>query len=454
MQLPSIHRLSGRFQDRAQERAFVQANWSGIQLQSALTLIGFSLAWLISLATDVTYLSNSDWFLPVAGSRILSGVFGLVAGVWLLRVRLEPGAALAAILVNAWALLSIVTAATVASIYPLVEADAEGISGVLVFTSFWMSIQVLGLGIALAHWSRAIIATALAYLAIYTSLALYWSPRLPEPMLGTGILVLTACVFAVILSALFSYRARHRHYLTRLYEAAKQEAEKAQEFAAFLLAATGHDIRQPVYALDLNAAMLEEQIEKRDWENAQKLSRKQRDVLRNVSRMLSSVLELSYLDRDRGRVEGEDVATATLFNSLRSAFQDIAASRNIRFKIVESSATVRVDPGIIEHILTNLVANAIYHSGGDRILVGARAGAEQIEILVADNGKGLGPEPLHMTGQSLQKLVQDPSRRHSGLGLEIIFRLAEKGGVALSLDSQPGRGVVARLICPRAGHSG
>ncbi|WP_412545137.1 hypothetical protein [Maricaulis sp. MIT060901] len=72
-----------------------------------------------------------------------------------------------------------------------------------------MSIQVLGLAIALAHWNRAIVVTALAYLIIYTSLALYWSPRLPEPMLGTGILVLTACVFAVILSALFPYRARH-----------------------------------------------------------------------------------------------------------------------------------------------------------------------------------------------------------------------------------------------------
>jgi len=168
MQLPPIHRLSGRFQDRAQERAFVRANWSGIQLQSALTLIGFSLAWLISLATDVTYLSNSDWFVPVAGSRILSGIFGLISGIWLLRAKLEPGADLAAILVNTWALLSIVTAATVASIYPLVESDAGGISSVLVFTSFWMSIQVLGLGIALAHWNRAIIVTALAYLIIYT----------------------------------------------------------------------------------------------------------------------------------------------------------------------------------------------------------------------------------------------------------------------------------------------
>ncbi|MBO6795922.1 HAMP domain-containing sensor histidine kinase [Maricaulis sp.] len=261
-------------------------------------------------------------------------------------------------------------------------------------------------------------------------------------------------MFAVILSALFPYRARHRHYLTRLYEEAKREAERAQEFATFLLAATGHDIRQPVYALDLNATLLEEQIEKRDWENAQKFSREQRDMLRNVARMLSSVLELSYLDRDRGRVEGEDVATVALFNSVRSAFQDVAVSRNITLKIVESSAVVRVDQGIVEHILTNLVANAIYHSGGDRILVGARAGAEQIEILVADNGKGLGSAPLHMTGQSLQKLVQDPSRRHSGLGLEIIFRLAEKGGLVLSLDAEPGRGVVARLICPRAGLAG
>ena len=445
---PKISRLDGQFETPSLEADFLEDSWPGLRLQTALTLIGFSAAWLLSLATDLTYLAGTEYFSSVAGARTLVGVFGVGVGAWMIWARPERDDPLCPILVNGWISLSILTAGIVASLYPLSKPSAAEASDILVFTSFWMSIQVLGLGVALSSWIRGVWVLAICYVLIYAGLAIYWSPQLPDPLIGAGILVLTASIFAVILAILFSHRARRRFYLTRLYEEARDEAERSRQFSTFLLAATGHDIRQPVYALDLNAEMLEEHIEAQNWEKAKSGARQQRQVIRNVSRMLSSVLELAYLDVERRQASGSRIVVSELFQELMPSFEEAAELRGIELRCVDSRRAVTGDAGIIEHILSNLIANAINHSGGRRVLLGVRRRGGDLLLIIADDGSGLSAEEMRLTGEDMRARSAENTRRRSGLGLEISFKLADHGGLDLAIWSKPYKGVYAVLKCP------
>ena len=62
MDYPQIRRIDGRFSDAALEQAFLAESWSGIRLQAGITLLAFSLAWLISTSIDLSYLQGTDRF--------------------------------------------------------------------------------------------------------------------------------------------------------------------------------------------------------------------------------------------------------------------------------------------------------------------------------------------------------------------------------------------------------
>lgn len=312
-------------------------------------------------------------------------------------------------------------------------------------TSSWMSLHVMAMGVALAAYANWIALISVTYALTYAFLAIYWHDTSEHPVFSQAVLVWTSCAFAWIMSVTFSMRARRRFYLTELYEKARIAAEKAQEFSTFLLAATGHDIRQPVYALDLNASLLEDLLEAENWEKAKEVAGRQREVVRNVSSLLSSVLELSYLDTDRRPVDRERVAIGDLVREVVTPLEEVGRSKGIEVRWIGSSQTIEIDRGIVEHILTNLVSNAITHSGGKRVLIGAIRNAGGIDLLVVDDGNGIGREVMMLDSMLMVEESRKTGHRRAGLGLEIIFRLAEKGRMRMQIHSRPGHGTLARL---------
>lgn len=450
MDYPNIRRVDGRWADPSTEAAFLRDSWPGIRLQAALTLIGFALAWFVSSFTDLSYLPGTPYFWPAISARLLAGSIGLAGGVWMLSARPGPESRFLPVLVYGWILVSTVTAVLVAAIYPAMEIDADGIADVLVFTSFWMSLHVLALGVALAAfpWGVAFISTA--YMATYLTLAIVWNDQAEHPMLAQSVMVVACSCFAWLMAITFSMRARRRFYITRLYEQAKNAAEKAQEFSSFLLAATGHDIRQPVYALDLNASMLEELVEAQRWDKVKTLVQRQKLVASNVASMLSSVLELSYLDSEKRPVTPAVHSVESLLNEVVSGLSDVAAGRGIAIRCVKSSARILADTGVVGHILSNLVSNAITHSKGSRLLVGARRKDGFVDLVIADDGGGISDRDLVLESHQMLSRVDRGQSLRSGMGMEIMFRLAERGDLALRITSRPGHGVMACLRCPQA----
>lgn len=139
---------------------------------------------------------------------------------------------------------------------------------------------------------------------------------------------------------------------------------------------------------------------------------------------------------------------------------DIVLSLSARLKqhncvldlVCPPNLTLFSDPGALAQIFTNLVMNALLHGlehhPDPKISLLVTATPERVDIVFADNGKG-------MSEDNLRQLF-DPfftTKRHqggSGLGAHIVFNLVTvrlQGKIEVS--SQPGKGLEYRISVPR-----
>ncbi|MDW8368590.1 MAG: ATP-binding protein, partial [Abditibacteriales bacterium] len=144
------------------------------------------------------------------------------------------------------------------------------------------------------------------------------------------------------------------------------------------------------------------------------------------------------------RLEPVDVgATArTVVDELR----DRAAEHGVRLSVeieAPEGPRAQADATSLEHVLTNLVDNAIRHTRpGTHVRVRARTDAGAVLVEVADDGPGIPERHLPRIFERFYRV--DPGRSRqvggTGLGLSIVRHLVQRMGGSVSVDSQIGTG--------------
>jgi signal transduction histidine kinase len=115
---------------------------------------------------------------------------------------------------------------------------------------------------------------------------------------------------------------------------------------------------------------------------------------------------------------------------------------------------VTVDPGRIQQVLWNLLANAVkFTPRGGRISIQLRRNPRDITVVVADTGAGIEPTVLPYV---FQRFRQGLTRGHSpdlggglGLGLALVRHFVElHGGHVRASSDGPGRGSTFVVTLP------
>jgi signal transduction histidine kinase len=131
-----------------------------------------------------------------------------------------------------------------------------------------------------------------------------------------------------------------------------------------------------------------------------------------------------------------DLEQGTLADALQTAAQRATAESRVRFDLTVEGTERRL-PGSVEecllHIAREAVANAVLHSGGDRIRMRLSYGRADVKLAVSDNGHGIG-----------QGAVERPG--HFGI-VGMRERAAGAGG-RLEIEGGEGGGTVVRAEVP------
>ena len=236
---------------------------------------------------------------------------------------------------------------------------------------------------------------------------------------------------------------------TALLQAARDEAERANDAKSRFLTAVGHDLLQPLHAAQLFTDALTQQVEGGADRRATQVKLGQiRGALDSTTDLLTGLLDMSRLDAGGLVPAPREFPLAEVLEPLASEFAAMAGDRGLRFTHVRSRAWTRTDPQLLRRILQNFLANAVrYTPPRGRVLLGVRIERDRLRIEVHDTGPGIAP--------ALQQVIFEEFRRGPdapgqglGLGLSIADRTARLLGAPIGLRSRVGRGTAFTLALP------
>jgi two-component system sensor histidine kinase KdpD len=126
-------------------------------------------------------------------------------------------------------------------------------------------------------------------------------------------------------------------------------------------------------------------------------------------------------------------------------------SRSVVLHIPDDLPYVRADPGLLERIVVNLVANALRYSPEDRPpVVTASAHGDAIELRVIDHGPGIPKDRWNDVFLPFQRLGDRDNHTGAGLGLALSRGLTEAMSGTLTPEETPGGGLTMILSLPAA----
>jgi two-component system NtrC family sensor kinase len=110
---------------------------------------------------------------------------------------------------------------------------------------------------------------------------------------------------------------------------------------------------------------------------------------------------------------------------------------------------VVTDPGLVRHLLTNLVANAVdAMPNGGRLEVQATHDGRDLVLRVSDTGSGMAPEVKRHIFEAFY--TTKPSGKGTGLGLAICKEIARALKGRIDVESEPGKGSAFTVRFPAA----
>lgn len=253
---------------------------------------------------------------------------------------------------------------------------------------------------------------------------------------------LAAASFAFLFSRYAFEQALNREFHAR--QALAMERDARTRF----LASASHDLDQPLQAARLS---FEQAMRAPEGERRERASRRVRWALDSAQRLVAGISEHLRLEAGAVTARHEPVPLGHALSSLLEMLEPAAKAGRIELRAVPSSLTVMADPHLLDRILTNLVTNAVRHSGGRRVLIGARRMGSVVQLWVIDDGAGIPEaERERVFTDYAQGDHGDQMRGGFGLGLASARRMAELIGGTLTLDARWVNGCAFRVELPRA----
>lgn len=164
----------------------------------------------------------------------------------------------------------------------------------------------------------------------------------------------------------------------------------------------------------------------------------------NMKNTIDELLYLSKLDYNKNKVTfDESVDLLALSNRVLDNAQRRADKHNVRLLDVQGNCVVKGSESLLEHMLSNLVSNAIkYNKEGGTVAIslGYKDGVPFLSV--TDSGMGIDSRHIDKLFDRLYRVDNSRCRQTggTGLGLTIVQKIVRLHNATISIDSVVGKG--------------
>jgi len=246
---------------------------------------------------------------------------------------------------------------------------------------------------------------------------------------------------------------RHRHHLEELVtlrtaelDAARQQADAANQAKSSFLANMSHEIRTPLNAIiGLAHIMRRGNATPEQAERLDKIDGAGRHLLS----IINDILDLSRIEAGGVTLESIDFPLSAVLDNVASIIGQSARDKALHTEIERDGVPpwLRGDPTRLRQALLNYAGNAVKFTERGTITLRALLLDEKDDTIlvrfeVKDTGIGIAPGEMSHLFQAFEQADTTISRKYggTGLGLAITRRLAALMDGEVGADSTPGKG--------------
>jgi len=230
------------------------------------------------------------------------------------------------------------------------------------------------------------------------------------------------------------------------------ELQRADAIKSQFLATLSHELRNPLAPIGNGIAILKRRMPEGPTDIYAMMDRQ----LRQVTRLIDDLLDVSRLDRGKLELHREKIAVDSFVNAaIETARPNIEGkSHELVVRYAPRTFHVDGDPTRLAQVIANLLNNAAkFTPSNGKIELSMRTEGPQAVISIRDNGIGI---PSAELGRIFEMFVQlDASKTQAAAGLGLGLALARTlvtmhGGEIRALSAGPGQGSEFAVHLPLA----
>lgn len=227
-------------------------------------------------------------------------------------------------------------------------------------------------------------------------------------------------------------------------QAAKEEADNANQAKSLFLSSMSHELRTP-----LNSILGFSQLLFSDRKNPLIVTQKEhlQKVLKSGNHLLSlidDVLNLSKIESGSMEISMEPVDSSSVLLDTIELVQEIAKAHHVEIlgEGLDGHTLILADNTRFRQVLMNLLSNAIkYNRPGGTVSLACQKRDDRLRIIVSDTGSGISSEKCKLLFEPFTRLGAEASSiEGTGIGLTITKRLVQLMNGHIGYESEVGKG--------------
>ena len=231
-------------------------------------------------------------------------------------------------------------------------------------------------------------------------------------------------------------------------EAAKIEADEANEAKSQFLANMSHELRTPLNAVIGLTEMLKEDAEDDDLDDYLEPLDRIHNASRHLLTLINDVLDLSKIEAGKIELYFETFIVSDIMRDIIATSEPLAQKNNNEL-ILENNLdfdSMHSDQTRVRQIVLNLVSNAckFTENGQVTLALNSRSKKEKqiLDIVVTDTGIGMSKEQVKKLFQAFTQADSSTTRKYGGTGLGLIItkHLSRIMGGDVEVSSVEGEG--------------